>query len=139
MNIRRLPHALAATAAIVVLAGCGADLGSTAANDGAASTTRTQAVTVADALADDIAVETGDTSEDDEAVDLDLPDGPGEWVLREVRSRHLGTRVAVCSGISDPTRLATVRGLGPEMMLWKPIELAPVFRLCAAARGAIAS
>ena len=72
-------------------------------------------------------------------LDLDLPDGPGEWVLREVRSRRLVTRVAVCSGVSDPARLATVRGLGPEMMLWKPIELEPVFRLCASARLGIAS
>ena len=69
-------------------------------------------------------------------LDLDLPDGPGEWVLREVRSRRLPTRVAICSGLADPVRLSTVRALGPEIMLWKPIDLAPVFRLCANARSA---
>jgi DNA-binding response OmpR family regulator len=67
-------------------------------------------------------------------LDLNLPDGRGESVLREVRARSLRTRVAVCSGSDDPRRLATVRGLNPELMLWKPIELAPVFQLCASAR-----
>lgn len=71
-------------------------------------------------------------------LDLKLPDGGGEAVLREIRARSLPTRVAVCSGIDDPRRLATVRGLNPELMLWKPIELAPVFQLCASARAASA-
>jgi two-component system response regulator PilR (NtrC family) len=71
-------------------------------------------------------------------LDLRLPDGGGEAVLREIRARSLRTRVAICSGVDDPKRLATVRGLNPELMLWKPIELAPVFRLCASARAASA-
>jgi two-component system response regulator PilR (NtrC family) len=71
-------------------------------------------------------------------LDLRLPDGGGEAVLREIRARSLRTRVAVCSGIDDPARLAAVRGLNPELMLWKPIELAPVFQLCASARAASA-
>jgi len=69
-------------------------------------------------------------------LDLDLPDGPGESVLRELRARGLGTRVAVCSGIADPVRLAGVRLLAPELMLWKPIEVAPVRRLFSAPRSA---
>ena len=69
-------------------------------------------------------------------LDLDLPDGPGESVLRELRARGLRTRVAVCSGIADPARLAAVRALEPEMMLWKPIEVAPVLRLFSAPRAA---
>lgn len=71
-------------------------------------------------------------------LDLRLPDGGGETVLREIRARSLRTRVAICSGIDDPARLATVRGLNPELILWKPIELAPVFQLCASARAASA-
>ncbi len=71
-------------------------------------------------------------------LDLRLPDGGGEAILREIRARSLRTRVAICSGVDDPTRLAAVRGLNPELMLWKPIELAPVFQLCAAARAASA-
>jgi DNA-binding response OmpR family regulator len=68
-------------------------------------------------------------------LDLNLPDGRGESVLREVRARSLRTRVVVCSATDDPRRLAAVRGLNPELMLWKPIELAPVFQLCASARA----
>jgi DNA-binding response OmpR family regulator len=68
--------------------------------------------------------------------DLMLPDGGGEAILREVRANHPRTMVAVCSGIDDPHRLAQVRGLNPELLLWKPIELAPVVRLCEAALSA---
>jgi hypothetical protein len=46
--------------------------------------------------------------------------------------------VAVCSGIDDPRRLLTVRGLNPELLLWKPIELAPVLQLFEWARSASA-
>src|SRR5947209_6591904 len=66
-------------------------------------------------------------------LDLILPDGDGEAILRQVRSSRLGTRVAVCSGTADPSRLATVRALAPEALLCKPIDLGPVFHLCASA------
>jgi CheY-like chemotaxis protein len=71
-------------------------------------------------------------------LDLDLPDGDGEQVLREVRQRHPETRVVVCSGVEDPSRVALVRSLGPEMLLWKPVEPAPLYRLCQGARAASA-
>ncbi len=71
-------------------------------------------------------------------LDLMLPDGGGEAILREVRANHPRTMVAVCSAIDDPHRLARVRGLNPELLLWKPIELAPVVRLCEAALSASA-
>ena len=71
-------------------------------------------------------------------LDLNLPDGGGEAILRRVRAGCPGTRVAVCSGTDDPTRLAVVRGLNPELLLWKPIEMAPIFRLCEEARAASA-
>ena len=35
-------------------------------------------------------------------LDLMLPDGEGEAVLREVRERHLRTHVAVCTGTALP-------------------------------------
>ncbi len=66
-------------------------------------------------------------------LDLDLPGGRGEDLLREIRARRLRTRVAVCSGLDDPSRLAVVRSLAPELLLWKPFELPPVIRLCEAA------
>lgn len=63
-------------------------------------------------------------------LDLNLPDGGGETVLREVRRNYPDTLVAVCSGSNDARQLAEVRDLRPEIMLWKPIDLAPIFRLC---------
>jgi len=55
-------------------------------------------------------------------LDLNLPDGDGESILR--------TRVAVCSATTDGRRLAEVWSLSPEMLLWKPIEMAALYRLC---------
>jgi CheY-like chemotaxis protein len=69
-------------------------------------------------------------------LDLDLPDGAGETLLAHLRARCPRTAVAVCSGVSDPERLQAVHRLGPELMLWKPIEMAPVFQLCAQVRAA---
>jgi CheY-like chemotaxis protein len=63
-------------------------------------------------------------------LDLNLPDGHGESILRTIRSTCPGTRVAVCSAMADPRRLASVRDLAPEIMMWKPIEMAPLYRLC---------
>ncbi|WP_435017282.1 response regulator [Tundrisphaera sp. TA3] len=63
-------------------------------------------------------------------LDLNLPDGGGETILRQVRSRHPSTLVAVCSGSEDARQIEEVRSLRPEVLLWKPIDLAPIFRLC---------
>jgi CheY-like chemotaxis protein len=54
-------------------------------------------------------------------LDLILPDGGGEEVLRTVRESDLPTRVAVCTGTNDPVRLAMVKGLAPEALFPKPI------------------
>ncbi len=62
-------------------------------------------------------------------LDLNLPDGPGEALLRAVRDGGLPTRVAVCSGIDDPYRLADVWSLRPELLLAKPIDLGPVMHI----------
>lgn len=63
-------------------------------------------------------------------LDLNLPDGGGEQILREVRLHHPRTRVAVCSGTDDARLIREVQELRPEILLWKPIDLAPIFRLC---------
>ena len=66
-------------------------------------------------------------------LDLMLPDGDGEEILRAVRRRGLKTRIAVCSGTTDPSRLASIMALGPEMLLAKPFDLGPVMHLCQSA------
>jgi len=42
-------------------------------------------------------------------LDLSLPDGDGEMILRKVREENLKTRVAVTSGDTNPLRLRVVR------------------------------
>ena len=59
-------------------------------------------------------------------LDLDLPDGHGESVLRRVREERLPVRVAVCSGTGDRRRWGEVRWLSPEALLHKPIDMADV-------------
>lgn len=63
-------------------------------------------------------------------LDMDLPDGRGETVLRAIRDGHMPVRVAVCSGMTDPARWDAVRNLGPEALLRKPVEMAEVCRAC---------
>ena len=63
-------------------------------------------------------------------LDLMLPDGGGEAILRRVRDGKFKTRVAVCTGMIDPARLAVVEGLGPEALMRKPISLVEVCRIC---------
>ncbi len=63
-------------------------------------------------------------------LDLNLPDGRGEAILRAVREGHLKTSVAVCSGVEDARRLADLLALEPEAMLTKPLELEPIVDFC---------
>ena len=42
-------------------------------------------------------------------LDLMLPDGDGESILRRVRADRPETRVAVCTGVDDQARLAPSR------------------------------
>lgn len=63
-------------------------------------------------------------------LDLNLPDGQGERVLRAVREARLPTRVLVCSGLVDGRRLAGVMALEPDALLAKPIDPGPVMQLC---------
>lgn len=56
-------------------------------------------------------------------LDLQLPDGDGEEILRKVRGGGLKTRVAVCTGTHDESKLKGVRALAPEGLIVKPIAL----------------
>jgi ActR/RegA family two-component response regulator len=66
-------------------------------------------------------------------LELTLGDGPGEAVLRQVVEENLPTCVLVCTGASDPVRLARAARLGPEAVFGKPLDVEEVVRACEAA------
>jgi CheY-like chemotaxis protein len=68
-------------------------------------------------------------------LDLSLPDGRGEEVLRRVRQAGLKTRVVVTTGVDDEERLAAVRALRPDALLLKPVGVSDVCRACEPAPG----
>lgn len=64
-------------------------------------------------------------------VDLQLPDGAGESILRKVKRDHLPTCVTViCTGTDDEARINAVLALNPNVLLRKPIEFEDVFTAC---------
>jgi DNA-binding response OmpR family regulator len=66
-------------------------------------------------------------------VDLHLPDGEGEAIVRRVKEGHLPTCVTVvCTGTDDQARLRAVAALGPDALLCKPVEFEEVLSACQA-------
>lgn len=63
-------------------------------------------------------------------LDLSLPDGPGEAILERINAEHLPSRVVVCTGEDDETRLNRVRRLRPAAILQKPVSLAELITAC---------
>jgi CheY-like chemotaxis protein len=61
-------------------------------------------------------------------LDLQLPDGCGEAILRRIRSEGLPVRVAVTTAVADPVRLRKLAELEPDLLLEKPIDLAALVR-----------
>ena len=55
-------------------------------------------------------------------LDLELPDGLGTDLLRELRQKGLPVRVAVVTGTSDKGLLADVRALRPDALFIKPFR-----------------
>jgi CheY-like chemotaxis protein len=72
-------------------------------------------------------------------LDLTLPDGDGEEVLRHVREAGLPTRVVVASALADPERFDALLALGPDAVLLKPVEIDEVCRACEVAPGSYAA
>jgi ActR/RegA family two-component response regulator len=68
-------------------------------------------------------------------LELMLEGGPGEAVLRQVVEENLPTRVFLCTGASDPVRLARAARLGPEAVFGKPIDVLEVVRACESAEA----
>lgn len=63
-------------------------------------------------------------------LDLDLPDGSGEGILRKVRDANLDIRVVVCTGNDEPRQLAQVKDLHPDGLFVKPIDVDEVLAAC---------
>lgn len=61
-------------------------------------------------------------------LDLHLPDGDGEAILRKIRSERRGLRVAVMTAERDPKRLRKLAELEPDLFLSKPIDLPQLIR-----------
>jgi two-component system KDP operon response regulator KdpE len=61
-------------------------------------------------------------------LDLGLPDGDGESVLRLAREKGLRTYVAVCTGVTDEERLSLVSSLGPDLILTKPVTATDIWK-----------
>ncbi len=63
-------------------------------------------------------------------LDLSLPDGCGEALLRQVRESRLPARIVICTVIVDPGRLAGVKTLRPDAVFEKPIDVEEVLKAC---------
>jgi DNA-binding NarL/FixJ family response regulator len=67
-------------------------------------------------------------------VDLHLPDGQGEDIVRKVKEAHLPTCVTViCTGSEDDARIRAAEALRPNALLRKPVEFGELFAACHAA------
>lgn len=67
-------------------------------------------------------------------LDLMLPDGGGEEILRKVREAALPTWVIVCTGTPDTGRLAGLNHWRPDALFYKPIDIRDFFSVCEVVR-----
>jgi two-component system, response regulator YesN len=63
-------------------------------------------------------------------VDLALPDGNGEAILRRVREQGLTSRVIICTSMMDEIRLEGLKSLRPDAVLRKPVEVEDLHQAC---------
>jgi two-component system, OmpR family, KDP operon response regulator KdpE len=85
-------------------------------------------VITASSLADGL--ERLDEGPDCVVVDLGLPDGNGEAILRRVREQRLDTRVIICTSIVDEIRLEGLESLRPDAVITKPVEVEELHQAC---------
>ncbi|HEV3165285.1 MAG TPA: response regulator [Isosphaeraceae bacterium] len=65
-------------------------------------------------------------------LDLMLPDGNGEDVLRRAKEVNPQIRVVVTSATGDEKRLEALRELKPDAIIPKPIEMNTLLNACSA-------
>src|SRR3954447_16985431 len=63
-------------------------------------------------------------------LDLALPDGDGESLLRQVRIEGLPIRVVVHTGTQDQARLSEVSYMRPDAVTQKPLDSAGLRCIC---------
>src|SRR4051812_26855074 len=63
-------------------------------------------------------------------IDLLLPDGPGERIVRAIIQAELLTCIVVCTGVADDERLRRVETYGRVTLLRKPVRADDVFAAC---------
>lgn len=80
-----------------------------------------------------LALDANDAPPDWMILDLMLPDGDGEFMLRRVRKTRLPVRVAVCTGAESPQRLAAVSRFAPDLLVREPIDMAALLEACSLA------
>ncbi len=68
-------------------------------------------------------------------LDLMLPDGDGESILRAARLAGLAARVVIVTGIDDSGRLEALARLGFDSLLQKPVTLDELCRACSGQAG----
>jgi two-component system OmpR family response regulator len=56
-------------------------------------------------------------------LDLMLPDGCGDQVLMRIKDEKLPIKVAVVSGCGDDAKIESVKALGPDVYIPKPVDL----------------
>jgi CheY-like chemotaxis protein len=69
-------------------------------------------------------------------LDLMLPDGDGEAVLRKARAECPLTRIAITTGVEDHVRLEEIRNLQPDALLRKPLDLDELLQVIGSSRSA---
>jgi len=63
-------------------------------------------------------------------LDLMLPDGSGEEILRRIKRDYPRIRSIVTSGVGDEERLAALNDLGPYAIVPKPVEIGRLLDAC---------
>src|SRR5262249_30810337 len=65
-------------------------------------------------------------------LDLLLPDGDGEHVLRQIREAGVNARVIINTAQTDGAQLEEVRRLEPDAIIHKPAEFNRLLEACSA-------
>ena len=66
-------------------------------------------------------------------LDLNLPDGDGMILLKQIRAGNLPIKVAVTTGATDPAQLDKMSEFSPDAVFRKPLNLAEVMHWLEAA------